>query len=83
MATERLYQQDVYLKEADQKIVEIREEKGRQQVACERTVFFPEGMEEAHKVIKLAKELDFDFNWIGISSWIESICGRYIGTTNL
>ncbi len=40
-----------------------------ERTGCE-TVFFPEGMEEAHKVIKLAKELEFDFNWIGVSSWM-------------
>ena len=35
---------------------------------CE-TVFFPEGAAEAAKVIKFAKENEFEFNWIGTSSW--------------
>ena len=43
MATERLYQKDVYLKEAELVVSEIREYKGKQQVACESTIFFPEG----------------------------------------
>ena len=43
MATERLYQKDVYLREADLTVTEIREYKGKQQVACESTIFFPEG----------------------------------------
>ena len=43
MATERLYQKDVYLREADLTVTEVREYKGKQQVACESTIFFPEG----------------------------------------
>ena len=43
MATERLYQKDVYLREADLTVTEIREHKGKMQVACESTIFFPEG----------------------------------------
>ena len=43
MATQRLYQKDVYLKEAELVVSEIREYKGKQQVACESTIFFPEG----------------------------------------
>ena len=43
MATERLYQQDVYLREADLTVCELREYKGKTQVACESTIFFPEG----------------------------------------
>ena len=43
MATERLYQKDVYLREADLTVTEIREHNGKQQVACESTIFFPEG----------------------------------------
>ena len=43
MATERLYQEDVYLREADLTVTEVREYKGKQQVACESTIFFPEG----------------------------------------
>ena len=43
MATKRLYQKDVYLREADLTVTEIREYKGKQQVACESTIFFPEG----------------------------------------
>ena len=43
MATERLYQKDVYLREADLTVTEVREHKGKQQVACESTIFFPEG----------------------------------------
>ncbi len=35
---------------------------------CE-TVFYPEGAAEAAKVIKFAKENEFEFNWIGTSSW--------------
>ncbi|MBR3395677.1 MAG: alanyl-tRNA editing protein, partial [Firmicutes bacterium] len=37
------YQKDVYLKEAELVVSEIREYKGKQQVACESTIFFPEG----------------------------------------
>ena len=43
MATERLYQQDVYLREADLTVCELREYKGKMQVACGSTIFFPEG----------------------------------------
>ena len=43
MATKRLYQKDVYLREADLTVTEIREHKGKTQVACESTIFFPEG----------------------------------------
>ena len=43
MATERLYQKDVYLREADLTVTEIREHKGKTQVACSSTIFFPEG----------------------------------------
>ena len=43
MATERLYQKDVYLREADLTVTEVREYKGKQQIACESTIFFPEG----------------------------------------
>ena len=43
MATERLYQKDVYLREADLTVTEVREYKGKMQVACESTIFFPEG----------------------------------------
>jgi len=43
MATERLYQKDVYLREADLTVTEVREHKGKMQVACESTIFFPEG----------------------------------------
>ncbi len=43
MATERLYQEDVYLREADLTVTEVREYKGKMQVACESTIFFPEG----------------------------------------
>ena len=43
MATERLYQKDVYLKEADLIVSALRVYKGRPQVACESTLFFPEG----------------------------------------
>ena len=43
MATERLYQKDVYLREADLTVTEVREYKGKTQVACESTIFFPEG----------------------------------------
>ena len=43
MATERLYQEDVYLREADLTVTEVREYKGKTQVACESTIFFPEG----------------------------------------
>ena len=43
MATERLYQEDVYLREADLTVTEVREHKGKMQVACENTIFFPEG----------------------------------------
>ena len=43
MATERLYQQDVYLREADLTVCELRTYKGKTQVACESTIFFPEG----------------------------------------
>ena len=43
MATERLYQKDVYLREADLTICETREYKGKVQLACESTLFFPEG----------------------------------------
>ena len=43
MATERLYQKDVYLREADLTVCGIREYKGKMQVACDKTIFFPEG----------------------------------------
>ena len=43
MATERLYQKDVYLREADLTVTEVREYKGKTQVACSSTIFFPEG----------------------------------------
>ncbi|MBQ4004503.1 MAG: hypothetical protein II646_03450 [Firmicutes bacterium] len=43
MATERLYQKDVYLRDADLTVTEVREYKGKMQVACESTIFFPEG----------------------------------------
>ena len=43
MATERLYQKDVYLREADLTVTEVREYKGKMPVACESTIFFPEG----------------------------------------
>lgn len=43
MATERLYQKDVYLREADLVVSEVREYKGKMQVACGSTIFFPEG----------------------------------------
>lgn len=43
MATERLYQKDVYLREADLTVTEVREYKGKRQVACSSTIFFPEG----------------------------------------
>ena len=43
MATERLYQKDVYLRDADLTVTEVRENKGKTQVACESTIFFPEG----------------------------------------
>lgn len=43
MSTERLYQKDVYLREADLTVTEVREHKGKMQVACESTIFFPEG----------------------------------------
>ena len=43
MATERLYQKNVYLREADLTVTEVREYKGKTQVACESTIFFPEG----------------------------------------
>ena len=43
MATERLYQKDVYMKEADLTVCETREYKGRFQIACDATLFFPEG----------------------------------------
>jgi len=43
MATERLYQKDVYLREVDLTVTEVREYKGKMQVACSSTIFFPEG----------------------------------------
>ena len=43
MATEKLFQKDVYLKEADLKVCAVRENKGKIQVAFESTIFFPEG----------------------------------------
>lgn len=43
MATERLYQKDVYLKEADVKVTAVRTDGGKLRVATDRTVFFPEG----------------------------------------
>ena len=43
MATERLYQKDVYLREADLTVCAIREYEGKMQIACDRTIFVPEG----------------------------------------
>ncbi len=43
IATERLYAQDVYLKSAEMKLLELREDGGGLKAAFDRTVFFPEG----------------------------------------
>ena len=43
MASERIYQKDVYAVTNDTVITGIREEKGCDVIACEASVFFPEG----------------------------------------
>lgn len=43
MATEKLYQKDVYLKEAELAVTAIENCKGKVRIAFESTIFFPEG----------------------------------------
>ena len=43
MKTERLYRQDVYMKETDARVLQIAETKKGTEVVFDRTVFFPEG----------------------------------------
>ena len=43
MKTERLYRQDVYMKETEARVLQIAETKKGTEVVFDRTVFFPEG----------------------------------------
>ncbi len=43
MATEKLFQNDAYLKEIDAEVTAVRMHSGRMQIALDRSVFFPEG----------------------------------------
>lgn len=43
MATEKLFQNDAYLKEMDAEVAAVRMHGGKMQIALDRSVFFPEG----------------------------------------